>query len=149
MKKLSIYYGFHLAVNIILLITFRNYINLHLWSLLPVFFAALMFIQILLFKDKTADDTMYSAEIGLTKQEKERQYVYLRHAFLFCIPFEIPLIFFLPSYFKLVGILPYIFAYLMGGIAFRIKFGKEIQERIDKEKKELENQKQQEELGLK
>lgn len=155
MKKLSIYYGCHIVVNIALLIIFSAYVELHLLSVLPVFLIVLMFFQATLFKtnakNDTIGDTAYSVgnTVRLTEEEQECQYSHLRHSFLFCVPFEIPLIFFLPSYWKLFGIIPYILAYIIGSIVFKLKKGQEIQNRIIKEKKELEEQIGWEEMGLK
>ena len=155
MKKLSIYYGCHIVVNIALLIIFSAYLELHLLSFLPVFLIVLMIFQATLFnldtKNDTVGDTAYSVgnTVRLTEEEQECQYSYLRHSFLFCVPFEIPLIFFLSSYWKLFGIIPYILAYIIGSIVFKLKKGQEIQNRIIKEKKELEEQIKREEMGLK
>ena len=155
MKKLSIYYGCHIVVNIALLIIFSAYLELHLLSLLPVFLIALMFFQTTLFKansnNDAVGDTAYSVgnTVRLTEEEQKCQYSYLKHSFLLCIPFEIPLIFFLPSYWKLIGIIPYILAYIVSSIVFKLKHGNAIQERINREKKELEEQTAREELGLK
>ena len=155
MKKLSIYYGCHIVVNIALLIIFSAYIELHILSVLPVFLIVLMFFQATLFwanaKNDTIGDTAYSIgnAVRLTEEEQAIQYSYLRHSFLFCVPFEIPLIFFLSSYWKLFGIIPYILAYIIGSIVFKLKKGQEIQNRIIKEKKELEEQIKREEMGLK
>ena len=155
MKKLSIYYGCHIVVNIALLIIFSAYVELHLLSVLPVFLIALMFFQATLFKanakNDTIGDTAYSVgnTVRLTEEEQAIQYSYLRHSFLFCVPFEIPLIFFLSSYWKLFGIIPYILAYIIGSIVFKLRKGQEIQNRIIKEKKELEEQIRREEMGLK
>ena len=151
MKKLSIYYACHVAINIVLLLAFASYIELHVLSLLPVFLIALMLFQITLFKGDTLGDTAYSAgdTVRLTEEEQILQYSYLRCSFLFCIPFEFPLIFFLSSYWKPIGIVPYILAYVIGGVVFKIKNGKAIQERMNREEKELEKQIQREEMGLK
>lgn len=155
MKKLSIYYGFHFVVNIALLIIFSAYIELHILSVLPVFLIILMFLQTTIFKVNSRNDaigdTAYSVgnSVRLTEEEQECLYSYLKHSFLICIPFEIPLIFFLLSYWKLIGIIPYILAYIIGSIVFKLKKGQEIQNRIIKEKKELEEQIKREELGLK
>ena len=155
MKKLSIYYGCHIVANIALLIIFSAYVELHLLSVLPAFLIVLMFFQATLFKTNAKNDTIgdnaYSVgnTVRLTEEEQECQYSYLRHSFLFCVPFEIPLIFFLPSYWKLFGIIPYILAYIIGSIVFKLKYGQEIQNRIIKEKKELEEQIRWEEMGLK
>ena len=155
MKKLSVYYGCHIVVNIALLIIFSAYLELHLLSLLPVFLIALMFFQTTLFKANSnkdaVGDTAYSVgnTVRLTEEEQAIQYSYLRHSFLFCVPFEIPLIFFLSSYWKFLGFIPYIMAYIIGSSVFKLKKGKDIQYRIIKESKELEEQIKREEMGLK
>ena len=155
MKKLSIYYGVHAFINIVLLLVFHSDIKPHFMSLLPIFLIALMLFQTTLFKmdakNDTIGDTAYSVgnTVRLTDQEQALQYSYLKHSFLLCVPFEIPLIFFLSSYWKLIGIIPYILAYIIGGIVFKIKNGKAIQERMNREEKELEKQIQREEMGLK
>ncbi len=155
MKKVSIYYACHIVVNIALLIIFSAHIELHLLSVLPVFLIVLMLFQTTFFKanakNDTIGDTAYSVgnTVRLTEEEQECQYSYLKNSFLVCIPFEIPLIFFLPSYWKLFGIIPYVLAYIIGGIVFKLKKGQEIQDRTIKEKKELEEQIKREEMGLK
>ncbi len=155
MKKLSIYYGCHIVANIALLINFSSYIELHILSVLPAFLIVLMLFQTTLFKanakNDAVGDTAYlvGKVIRLTDEEQNAQYSYLKHAFLICIPFELPLIFFLSSYWKLLGVLPYILAYVIGGIVFKLKNGKGIQDRIVKEKKELEEQIRREEMGFK
>ena len=155
MKKFSVYYGCHIVINIVLLLVFSSRISLHVLSLLPVFLIVLMSFQTTLFKidakDDTPSDTAYSVgnTVRLTEREQALQYTYLKHSFLMCIPFELPLIFFLPSYWKLVGFLPYILAYIIGGAVFMAKHRKAIDERISREKKELEEQMRREESGLK
>lgn len=155
MKKLSIYYLIHIIINIILIVCFRSYMNIHLLSILPIFLSCLMAFQVTLFKVEnhrsTTGDTAFSVRntVRLTDKEMNCQFSYLRHSFLVCIPFEIPLIFFLSSYWKLLSIVPYVFAFILGGIVCKMKMGKQIKLRIDEEKKELEEQIKREEIGLK
>ena len=155
MKKLFAYYVIHIVINIALLIAFWGHIALSAISTLPAFLIILMFFQVSLFKvsekDNAASDTAYSVGdiVRLTEEEQASQYSYFRHSFLFCIPFEIPFIFFLSPYWKFLGIIPYFLAYVIGGAVFKLKKGKEIEDRIIKEKKELEEQVRREEIGLK
>ena len=155
MRKLGLYYLFHVILNATLLILFSTHVKFQIFSLIPAFLIILMLFQITLFKSNaqsgTIENTTYSVgnTIKLTPKEQESQYSYLRHSFLLCIPFELPLIFFLDSYWKLVGVLPYIFSYIIGGVVFKIKNGAEIKNRIDLEKKRLEEQIKREEMGLK
>ena len=155
MKKLSIYYLIHIAMNVILVIAFRDSISLHFLSALPLLLFALMIFQTTLFKtDRKSEnigDTAYSVgdTVRLTDEEQNNQFSYLKHSFLLCLPFEIPLIFFLPSYWKLLGLVPYIFAYIIGGVVFKVKMGKQIKIRVEAEKRNLEEQRKREELGIK
>ncbi len=153
-KKLNIYYLVHIALNVILVIAFRNSLNITALSVLPLFLIVLMFFQIALFKPKNYDftcDTAYSVGdvVRLTQEEQVKQYSYLKCAFLLCVPFELPLVLFLPTYWKLLGVIPYILAYIIGAIVFKAKMGKQIQSRIEAEKRNLEEQIKKEELGLK
>lgn len=142
-------------MNVILVIAFQNSLNITALSVLPLFLMLLMFFQIALLKPGEnydfAGDTAYSfgGVVRLTQEEQAKQYLYLKSAFLLCAPFELPLVLFLPSYWKLLGVIPYILAYIVGAIVFKAKIGKQIQIRIEAEKRKLEEQIEKEELGLK
>lgn len=153
MKKFGIYYVVHIILNVLLLIGFSSNINIHFLSVVPLFVIALMAIQAKLFvaDNNSIESTAFSAgdTVRLTNAEQNTMYVYLKQSFLILLPFEFPFVFFLPSYAKLLSLILYAFAYILGGIIFKIKFGKAIQDRIKSEKKELQDQKEQEELGQK
>ena len=87
--------------------------------------------------------------VRLTDEERENKCSIFRHSFLFFIPFELPFVFLLPSYLKLLCLIPFVLAYVVGGVVFKIKYGKQIQDRLNKEYRELEEQKQREEMGIK
>ena len=55
----------------------------------------------------------------------------------------------MPSYWKILGILLYFLAHIIGGIVFKVKNENAIQARMNSEKKELEEQMRREELGMK
>ena len=155
MKKFFIYYVIHIVINIALLIVLQGHIVLTSVSLIPAFLIVLMLFQVSLFKasakDNSASDTAYSVgnTVRLTEEEQASQYSYFRQSFLFCFPFEIPLVFFLSSYWKFLGLIPYFLAYIIGGTVFKLKKGSEIKDRLKKEKKELEEQIKREEMGFK
>lgn len=154
MKKMSIYYVCHLILNTVLLLVFSSHIQLHILSLIPLFLILLMIFQITLFKsfskNDNVGDTAYSVgdTVRLTEEEQACQYSYLKHSFLLFIPFEVPFVFFFSSFWKFLGIVPYILAYVVGGIFFRAAKGREIKNRIKSEEKELQEQKKREELGF-
>ena len=155
MKKFSIYYIVHAVINMALLIAFRANIIVDFLSVVPVFLIALMLIQAPMFKvdihRSSLGDTAYSTgnTVRLTDDELEKQYKYTRYSFYGLIPFVFPFIFFFSSYAKLCSIIPYILAYVVGNVIFKVKYGKTIKTRHEYEKEELRKQLQNEELGTK
>ena len=155
MKNLSIYYLFHIIIDVILLVVFFESINIDFLSIVPIFLIVLMFIQAPMFKTDThrssTGDTAYSTgnTVRLTNDELDKQYKYTRFSFYGLLPFLLPFVFFFSSYVKLFSIIPYIFAYIVGNLIFKIKYGKIIKARLEKENSELRKQIQNEELGIK
>ena len=155
MKKIGLYYASHAVMNAVLLIAFHNSITFHYLSLAPLVLTAIMLFNSFFYKEQTEEktyygDTAYSeSSPRLSFEEQKEAYGYFRLSFLLMIPFEIPFIFFLPSYFKLFSLVPFILAYVLGGLISRKKMGKRVKARLDAEKQELAEQKRREELGLK
>ena len=151
--KLIIYYALMLVVNILSVVLFRDSISIDFFSVLPAFLIILMCIQASMFKVdmhiSSVGDTAYSTSntVRLTDEELKKQYEYLKYSFYILIPFVVTFIFFFDSYLKLLSVIVYIFAYILGGIIFIIKNGKSIKKRFESEKEELSKQKQNEELG--
>ena len=155
MKKMSIYYIVHVAINVVLLIAFRTNIIIDFLSVVPVFLIVLMLVQASMFKvdfhRSSTGDTAYTTgnTVRLTDDELNEQYKYTRLSFYGLLPFELPFIFFCSSYAKLFSIIPYILAYVVGNVIFKVKYGKTIKTRLELEKEELRKQLQKEELGIK
>ena len=155
MKKIGLYYTIHALINAVLLIVFHNHIILHYLSVAPIVLIVMMLFNQLFFKERTEEktyygDTAYSpSETRLSFEEQKEANAYFRLSFLLMIPFEIPFVFFLPSYFKLFSLIPCILAYVLGGLIAHKKMGKRVKARLDAEKQELVEQKRREELGLK
>ena len=153
MKKLIVYYIAQIIANIALIVIFYSKLIVHTFSIVPILLIGLMLTQRSLLKINKNDcgDTAYSAGdvVRLTDGEREKKCSIFRHSFLFFIPFELPFIFLLPSYLKLLCLIPFVLAYVVGGVVFKIKYGKQIQDRLNKEYRELEEQKQREEMGIK
>ena len=155
MKKIGLYYVIHAVINAVLLITFHNSIVIHYLSMAPLVLIAIVLFNLLLFKEQTEEktyygDTAYSESAArLSFEEQKEANAYFHLSFLLMIPFEIPFIFFLPSYFKLFSLVPFILAYVLGGLISRKKMGERVKARLDAEKQELAEQKRREELGLK
>ena len=152
---MSIYYIVHIVINIALLIAFRTNISIDFLSGVPVFLIVLMLIQAPMIKidmhRNSLGDTSWATgnTVRLTDDELEKQYKYMRYSFYGLIPFVFPFIFFFSSYVKLCSIIPYILAYIVGNVIFKVKYGKAIKRRLALEKEELRKQLQNEELGIK
>ena len=133
MKKIGLYYATHAVINAVLLIAFHNSIAFHYLSLAPLVLIAIMLFNLLLFKEKSEEttyygDTAYSESAArLSFKEQREANAYFRLSFLLMIPFEIPFVFFLPSYFKLFSLIPCILAYVLGGVITRQKMGKRVE----------------------
>ena len=155
MKKLGLYYAIHAVINAVLLIAFHNSIVIQHLSTAPIVLIAIMLFNLLLFKEQIEKktyygDTAYSeSATRLNFEEQKAANAYFRLVFLLMLPFEIPFIFFLPSYFKLFCLIPFVLAYALGGLIFRKKMGGRVKARLDAEKQELAEQKRREELGIK
>ena len=155
MKKFGVYYLIHTILNIALLIFFSSSINLQLMSILPAFLFAMMLMQACLLKSSSNDvsepDTAFSVSdtVRLTNDEQEKLYSFLKHSFLTFAPLQIPIIFFLPIYWKFIAILPYFLAHTVGSVCFRVNMGKSIKDRINAEESELNEQIKKEEIGFK
>lgn len=159
MKKLGIYYAVHAVINAMLLIVLHNRIILHHLSIAPLVLMAMMGFNILLFKEGAEEETNYGntaytpgntgTAAQLTFEERKEANGYFRSAFLLMLPFEIPFVFFLPSYFKLFSLVPCLLAYILGGVITKRKMRGRIQKRLEEERRDLQEQKRREELGLK
>lgn len=154
MKKFVFYYSVHFILNAVLLVVFHSSVSLDMMAVLPAFVFTLMILQAGLFKscgsDGTLTDTAYSVgdTVRLTNEEQSNLYAYLRHSFLAFAPFLLPIVLFLPSYWKFVAFVPYVLSYLVGAICFKVLAGKAIRERAKTEERELKEQIKKEELGL-
>ena len=153
MKKLIFYYIVQIALNIALIVIFYSKIILHTFSIVPILLIGIMLTQRSLLKinKKDCGDTGYSVGdvVRLTDEERENKCSIFRHSFLFFIPFELPFVFLLPSYLKLLCLIPFVLAFVVAGVVFKIKYGKQIKDRLNKENIELEAQKKREEMGIK
>ena len=153
MKKLIVYYIAQIIANVALIVIFYSKLIVHTFSIVPILLIGIMLTQRSLLKinKKDCGDTAYSVGdvVRLTDEERENKCSIFRHSFLFFIPFELPFIFLLPSYLKLLCLIPFVLAYVVGGVVFKIKYGKQIQDRLNKEYRELEEQKKREEMGIK
>lgn len=146
--KLVIYYGAVILANIVSAIVFHEHLNITLWSAFPAALMLVMIFQVSYFKHDTSEkgfSTAYGS--GYTHEEEKNVTRYITNALLYFMPLLVPFILFFTSYAKLISILLYATALIVGSLVYRIKHKDDLNERVNQEKKALEEQKRKEELG--
>ena len=151
MKKLKMFYLTILLIEILLAIVLFKFTNfISLYSLAPIACIIISLFQAFLGteskQDRVSDpETAYGS--NLTLEEQYELSVCQSTSHTISILIHLPIFFFVPSAFKLVSIAVIILTFIVSGFYFRIKHGKDIKLRIDKENSEFEEQKKKEELG--
>lgn len=146
--KFTIYYGAVIIANILSAFLLHEHLNITLWSAIPVALMLVMIFQVSYFKHDTDDkgfSTAYGS--GYTHEEEKGVTSYISNALLFVLPLLVPFILFFTSYAKLISILVYAIALLVGSLIYRITHKDDLNARVNQEKKDLEEQKKKEELG--
>ena len=142
------YYIILLAINIVAIVVFRNNVNITAISILPVVLLVLSIFQaIYLHNNRRKKDFNTNNNSPLTEKEWECMTVYMRNAFIICIPLYLPFIFFFDWWTKIISLLIYFIGFTGGTIYYRIKHGNELKARFSKEDEEIKKQKENEELG--
>ncbi len=147
MKRI-LYYIIVLAAEIVCAIVFRARLNITAMSVLPLFLIALSTYQAIFFnRYRRPEDfnAVYYSE--LTDAEFEKMSVCVRDAYIFSVPLYLPFVLFFSSWVKLLSMILFMASVAGGAIYFRLRYGRELHARYDKEKKELDEQKRREELG--
>ena len=93
-------------------------------------------------------DTSYTA-LGerFSKEERSALYICLSNSFRVIIPFCLPFVLFFPNYIKAFSVLMYFAAIILGRWTFNCKHKEEINARLSRERRELEEQIKKEENG--
>lgn len=151
MKKSKLIYFAILLIEVLLtLVLFKHTNFISLYSSAPI--ACIIISLFCSFlgtesKPNRVSDTETAYGSNLTLEEQYELSVCQATAHIISILIHLPILFFVPSAFKLISIAVIIFAFIGSGVYFRIKHGKDVKSRIDKENCELEEQKKKEELG--
>ena len=138
------------SLNIVCVTVFRARLNINAASALPLFLTVWMsfFALYLNYHRRREDITTNYYQPDFTETEWERVAVCMRDAYLFSVPLYVPFVFFFSVWVKLLSALFIsIVSHSCGGILFRLRYGRELRARYDKERKELDEQKKREELG--
>ncbi len=144
--KFIVYYIVAVSANIVSVLVFRNYINISVMSTIPLILIVLSVFQAVYFnKHNELNTTAYGS--GFTKNEEAELSKYTSKSLLSVIPVMIPFILFFDSLLKIISVLLYIFGFIAGPVIYKIKHRDDLNSRINREKKELEEQKKREEMG--
>lgn len=145
---LTAYYLISAMVNVLLLVRFRDRINLTELSIAPIALILLTLFQALYFhQHRKKREFNSNNDSDLTEEEWETLIVYVRNAELICLPLYLPFVFFFSSWVKLLSFLLFTVSFIAGPVYYRIKHKTALNERYAKEDRELEEQKKRESLG--
>lgn len=151
-KKFKICYLIILIVEILLAFIFHEFNSFSsVFSFVPGFCVFLsVFLAIYYYREKPSDRgdrEVTSFSSSLTHNEQHDLSMCLSAANAVAILFHLPIVFFVPSLFKLISVLLVFLTFVGGAVYFRIKHGKSVKSRLAKEDADLEEQKKKEELG--
>lgn len=146
--KWYIYYISMMILNFSGLILFHESIHVAYLSLMPLCLLGNSIFQAYYYANHKAQDfkTTYSEKSNITDQEWEQLTRDMINSHLIAIPLYVPFLFFF-SWGKILSFILFVTAFLGGSIRFRIRHGKEMQERYQQEKRALDEQQKKEEMG--
>lgn len=151
MKKWLIYYIITFTSWFSVAFIFKEYTDVHsFWPLVPAFFMLLSFVlTVYYYRDDIKEniDIESSPKPDLNYQEQYDLSMCQHMSYGISIPFYLPILFFVPNFFKFSSIVVFVITIFGGPLFFRIKYGKIVKMRIYKERTELKTQKEKEELG--
>lgn len=146
--KFIVYYILAVGANIVSFFVFSNYINISVMSIIPLILIVLAVFQSVYFNKQSENNDFNTAYgSGFTENEQAQLSKYTSKTLLLVIPFIVPFIFYFTSGLKLITILFYVLSLIIGPVVYRIKNKDDLNRRINKQKKELEEQKKREEMG--
>ena len=143
-----IYYTVVFVLNVTSLVMFHRYINIIEISVVPILLMLLAIFLAFYYHRNKECETTYSVGAGITNAEWDQVTSYTMYCYLISIPLFFPFIWFFSSWIKWLSVLIFLIAFAGGSIVFRIKHGKELRARYDKENLEFQKQKKKEEMGL-
>ena len=142
-----IYYITTIILNITSIFVLRHHLHITAASMIPVLLLLLSAFFAFYYVHNQENNTTYSSNTNITEAEWKQVTFYMIHAHLIAIPLYIPFIWFFASWFKLFSAVLFLVAFISSNIVFRMKHGKELQDRYDQEKRELQEQKVKEDMG--
>lgn len=134
------------AVVVLAVAAFRERWVLTAWSAVPLFLALLSVFLVCHFRSEAEqlERTAYGSD--LTEREQCVLWRYMSFAFAVLTPWQGIFVFFF-EWGKLCTIVLFLVSFLTAPILFRLRFGKQIRARRERERIELEEQRKKEEQG--
>lgn len=128
-------------------VVFRNDWNLSAWSVVPLFLALLSVFLVYCFRREGEhfEQTAYGS--ALTEREQCILFRYLSSVIAVLAPWQGVFVFFFKAG-KLMSVAVFLIGFLLAPMLFRVRFGKQIRARREREQSELEEQRKKEERGL-
>ena len=126
---------------------FRKYWVLTAWSAVPLFLALLSVFLVYHFRREGEhfEQTAYGS--ALTEQEQCVLFRYLSSVIAVLTPWQGVFVFFFEAG-KLMSAAVFLLGFLLAPMLFRVRFGKQIRARREREQSELEEQRKKEERGM-
>ena len=129
-------------------ICFFGYWSITPLSALPLFLMVLMYVQGRMLRGNSIHREEQTAYGGQLEPAEEQQLFSWQSTGLYVFaPWMLPFVFFFSSGVKLCAVGLYFLGWLGGILLFRLRYGKEIASRIQRQKEELRKQKQMEKDG--
>lgn len=145
---LAIYIFITLFLNVLSAFVFYKHLHISVLSLLPVALIAVMLFQAIYYKKGTPESDVSTAYgSGFNKKEQSSLLKYASKTLFTGFPLLIPFVFFFTDAIKILSVLVYILSFAAGIIYYRIKHKDELEDRINEEKRQLEEQIKKEEQG--
>ena len=145
---LAIYIFVTLFLNVLSAFVFYKHLHISALSLVPVALVAIMLFQAIYYKKGTPESEVSTAYgSGFNNKEQSALLKYASKTLFAGIPLLIPFVLFFTDAVKILSVLVYILSFAAGIVYYRIKHKNEFQDRINEEKRVLEEQIKKEEQG--
>ena len=145
---LAIYIFITLFLNVLSAFVFYKNLHISILSLVPVALIAVMLFQAIYYKKGTPENEVSTAYgSGFNNKEQSALLKYASKTLFAGIPLLIPFVFFFTDAIKILSVFVYIVSFAAGIVYYRIKHKEELENRINEEKRQLEEQIKKEEQG--
>ena len=136
--EMRIYYCVTLLANAVAAIAFYQNIHITKLSILPLFLMILMAFQAFYFKSEKVSHGSSTTAYGsnLTPKEENEMLVSGSRVLFAAIPWMIPFVLFFPSPIKILSVILYVLALIVGPVFYKMKNKKKIIKRMSDEERD-------------